>query len=57
MSLQRVQTHYFTAGLVVENDIVVEAAPILDWAIGKHLPVVKAWAETKGGSVKEVGGP
>lgn len=30
-----VDAGHFYAGIVLENDIVIEAAPILRWAIGK----------------------
>lgn len=35
MNLYRISSKRFTAGLVVDDGIVVEAAPILKWTIGQ----------------------
>jgi hypothetical protein len=34
--LWQISSPYFVAGLVVENDRVVESAPILKWSIGRQ---------------------
>lgn len=43
--------YYF---IEVENDVVVNSAPIGRWMIGKRLDQVKEWAESKGGRIGEV---
>ena len=43
--------HFYAALIVGDGNIVLEAAPILRWAIGKHLEDVHAWAVAKGGDV------
>lgn len=40
---------YFVCGLIVKDGIVVEAAPIMRWAEGKHINFVKKWVQGKGG--------
>lgn len=53
--LVRVTVPHFCAGIVVRDEVVVEAAPILKWAIGKPLEEVARWAlRKKGGSVEVV---
>lgn len=52
MTLVRVVTSYFVAGLLVENGIVKKAAPILRWTVGKPLEDVYAWVKKKGGSME-----
>lgn len=39
MMLVSVDAPHFYAGIVLENDVIVRAAPILKWAIGKR----RAW--------------
>lgn len=45
---------YFYAGVLVENNIVVETAPILSWARGKKLEILKNWVLNKKGKIEEV---
>lgn len=55
--LYQVQTSYFTCeiatgdedGMAVQR--VVEAAPIMAWAIGKPLSQIIAWVEKKHGKI------
>lgn len=46
--LVRVISPYFVAGIVLQDDIVVRAAPILGWAIGKQRASVSAIFARKG---------
>jgi len=41
--LIRIETNYFVAGIIVENNIVKDAAPILKWSIGKSIQYVKSY--------------
>lgn len=41
-------------GLVIENGVVVEAAPYAHWAVGKDVWVVVDWFESKGGKVIDI---
>ena len=40
-TLWRIEAPHFVAGLIVKNDRITEAAPILRWAI------VRSWSKTK----------
>jgi hypothetical protein len=42
----------YCAGLVVENDHVVEAAPILRWTIGKHRDFIVKYFRNRGDKVE-----
>lgn len=48
--LWRVDVPHFCAGVRVLNNRVVDAAPILKWAIGKDIEAVRLWAVRKGGT-------
>lgn len=37
----------FTAGLVIEGDRCIDAAPILRWCIGKRRDYLRAWFRDK----------
>jgi hypothetical protein len=39
--LYRITTDYFCAGLITKNEIVIEAAPILSWTIGKRFNQIR----------------
>lgn len=39
--LYRIYTNYFCAGLIVQNNIVTKAAPILKWTIGKKFSNIR----------------
>jgi hypothetical protein len=58
--LVRVIAPHFVAGLVVEGETVVEAAPILKWTIGKQRGWLRAYFAEKGWTaliVRLPGGP
>ena len=48
MILVRVVALHFVAGLVLENDVVTRAAPILKWAKGKHRDWLRGYFQKKG---------
>lgn len=45
--LVAVDAPHFYAGIVFENDIVIEAAPILKWTIGKHRDYLRKYFKSK----------
>lgn len=47
-TLVRVDAPHFVAGLLIENDRVVRAAPILAWTIGKPFYQVEMYAKRSG---------
>jgi hypothetical protein len=49
--LYRVVVPHFVAGVIVREGVVVEAAPILRWAVGKRLLALETWAKNKKGTV------
>lgn len=54
-NLYQIRTSYFTCGIETdENDLIIDAAPILKWAIGKNLSFVKNWVYRKGGEVNKI---
>ena len=50
----QITTRYFCAGVVVENNRVIRAAPILAWAIGGEWPVLRRWVLARSGRVEVV---
>lgn len=48
--LIQLKSSYFTAGIVVTDNIVVEAAPIVKWMIGKTWDTCRDWITGKSGS-------
>ena len=56
MTLYRVDTGYYCAGLVTDDaGIVVDAAPVLAWSIGKPISVVFAWVLVNKGPTASMG--
>lgn len=52
--LYRAMTSYFVCGLLVDWDgRVVRAAPIMAWAVGKPINVVRKWVISKQGGLLE----
>jgi hypothetical protein len=49
--LYQVDVGYFCAGVVVRMGVVVEAAPILRWAVGKSLADLETWVRKKRGNL------
>jgi hypothetical protein len=54
MQLFQVTTDYFCCGLVTEGDVVIDAAPIMSWAVGKKRAEIRNWVAKKKGMVKFV---
>ncbi len=54
MLLYRATTSYFCCGLLVEDGVIRDAAPIVKWAIGKRLVEFSAWIARKHGSLELV---
>lgn len=52
--LYQVTLSYACFGVEVENDIVVNVAPIARWMVGKHLFNVTAWVMLKKGTILPV---
>jgi len=52
--LYRVTLSYFCCGFFVQDGEIVDAAPIIRWAVGKSLAQFVRWAEGKGGKVERV---
>lgn len=52
--LFQVTTGYFCCGLVVQGDRVIEAAPIMRWAVNRTLVSIRGWVHAKNGSMAEV---
>lgn len=46
--LVAVDAPHFYAGIVFENDIVIKAAPILKWTIGKRRDYLRSYFKSKG---------
>ncbi|MBA2708542.1 MAG: hypothetical protein H0U59_12130 [Gemmatimonadaceae bacterium] len=48
----RITTDYMCCGVVVDDGIVIEAAPIMGWSVGKTLAAVSAWVVKKQGTIE-----
>jgi hypothetical protein len=48
MMLVAVDAPHFYAGIVIENDVVTEAAPILRWTIGKRRDYLRKYFKSRG---------
>lgn len=51
MNLYVIDVGYFCAAVVVQGETVIDAAPILAWAVGKPADTVFSWAQRKRGRV------
>ena len=55
LSLYRVTLPYAVCGLEVDAaGVVVRAAPLLHWAVGKRVAVVAGWVRRRGGACVKV---
>jgi len=52
--LVEVSARYFCAGIIIENGLIREAAPILAWSIGKDYDYFKRYALSKGWRIVEL---
>lgn len=53
--LVRVVAPHFVAGLIVDGDRCVEAAPILRWAVGKRRAELRAYFKRRRWSARIIG--
>jgi len=44
---------YANFGIIADNDIVIRAAPIGDWMVGKNVAFISRWVNKKGGTIKK----
>lgn len=49
--LWQIQLPYATFGIVVQDGLVAEAAPIGKWMVGKALAQINSWVLRKGGKL------
>jgi hypothetical protein len=54
MVLAQVTTDHYCAGLVIEDDHVIEAAPIIKWTIGWHRYRLLKYFRERGDKVEAV---
>jgi len=52
--LYQIKLSYATFGIMVENNIVVEAAPIGKWMVGKELDYIVTWVKSKKGEIIKI---
>ena len=52
--LYQITLPYACAGIIIENNIVVKAAPIFNWMKGKNLNEIKRWVNNKKGTIIKV---
>lgn len=51
----RVTLAYVCCGVSVRDGLIVDAAPILKWAVGKSLQYFRNWVRLKGGTIEPDG--
>jgi len=54
LKIFRIDITYACFGIDVENDIVVDAAPIGKWMIGKNISFITNWVKKKNGVIHEI---
>jgi hypothetical protein len=52
--LYQIILSYACAGIIIKNGVVVRAAPIFHWMIGKNLNEVKTWVYKKNGVINKI---
>lgn len=56
MEFYRAELPYYTCGFWVDDDkVIIDAAPIMYWAIGRKLESFMKWAQTRKGKVQLIG--
>jgi hypothetical protein len=48
LMLLRITAPHFVAGVVVDGRMIVRAAPILQWSVGRSVGFLTVWARGKG---------
>ena len=54
MCLMQIDVGYACYGITTNNSVVVDAAPIARWMIGKSIIYVSDWVKRKRGTIKYV---
>lgn len=55
MELWQIDIGYACAGIIADSDrIVVSAAPIFKWMIGKSVSEIERWVKSKKGTLRNV---
>lgn len=52
--LYQIDISYACAGIIVEDDVIIDAAPIFNWMKKKHLNEIKKWVINKGGKITKI---
>ncbi len=53
MNVAQITTNYFCAAVFFGFDgVIIDAAPILKWSIGKSIIYLETWARKNGGTMK-----
>jgi len=52
--LYQIDLPHMCAGIIINNDIIIEAAPILKWTIGKSLNDIQKWVHKKNGTLNKI---
>jgi len=52
--LYQIDLSYACAGIITDNDVVTETAPIFIWMKQKHLNEIKKWVINKRGKITKV---
>ena len=50
----RIEMSYMVCALKVNNGVVIDAAPIMKWALGQTFDKVRKWVVSKGGAIQEL---
>lgn len=51
MILYQATTKYFCVGLLIEGEIIIEAAPIIRWSVNKRISTFRRWVENRDGKL------
>ena len=54
-NLYRISFFYATYGIITKDNVVIGAAPIGKWMIGKNIEDIKAWVKKKNGLITGYG--
>lgn len=52
--IYQIDLSYACAGIIVEDDIIVDSAPIFNWAKRKHINEIKKWVINKRGKITKI---
>jgi hypothetical protein len=50
-NLYYINLSYATFGIVEENNIIIETAPIGKWMLNKNIDFIKTWVKNKNGEI------